>query len=315
MPPAFRLDGNLGLGITELGIFATLALFGILVLQVYIYYLSSVDDGSMLKCLVAAVLVLELCHTIAGSAAIYYWTVTLATVSEKPGSSYGLSLGMVFETLITLLVQAYFIHRVYRFSQNAFLGIALTVLCVLRFVGGLIISVESFLNLPREPDYFALQDRFAWLIMATFSVGAFVDVCIASALCVYVYKWKTVPAMKTTSQLIHKIMFWSIQTGLVTSLASVTVIACFQAMRRNYVWIGVFAILGKLYSNSLLASLNVRNLHRNNTRNMQSFAMFSDLMPDFAQYPSGLPQSASSFETQPASHPVQKELRRIPMVG
>lgn len=49
-----------------------------------------------------------MCHTIATSQAIYYWTVTLANVGEKPGTVGGLSFGMVFETLITFLVQVLF---------------------------------------------------------------------------------------------------------------------------------------------------------------------------------------------------------------
>lgn len=105
-------------------------------------------------------------------------------------------------------------------------------LCLLRLAGGITLTVGSFLNLPHEPDYFALQDRLAWLVTATFSVGAGVDVFVAGSLCVYVYRWKTEPVMKTyadlfdfdclwndidcivfrTSQLINRIMFWSIRT-------------------------------------------------------------------------------------------------------
>jgi hypothetical protein len=44
---AFKLDGNLGLGITELGIFAGLIMFGILVLQVYMYFLCSADRAAV----------------------------------------------------------------------------------------------------------------------------------------------------------------------------------------------------------------------------------------------------------------------------
>lgn len=50
---------------------------------------------------------LELCHSVAGCHAIYYFTVILAGVPEldKAANSYSLSLLAVFETLITALVQ------------------------------------------------------------------------------------------------------------------------------------------------------------------------------------------------------------------
>ncbi|KAJ7140586.1 hypothetical protein C8R43DRAFT_590112 [Mycena crocata] len=279
MAPAFELDATLGLGVTELGIFAALILFGMLVLQVHMYYICN-SDRMLVKILVAGVFALEAAHTISIAQVVYYLTVTLADVKQKPGTVYGMSFGMVFETLITFCVQTYFIHRVYRFTQNPWLGATIFALCLLRFIGGVGLSVGSFLNLPHEPDYFSLQDRLPWLVTVTFGVGAAVDVAIAVALCVHVYRWSAAPAMKTTSQLIRRIMYWSIQTGLITSIASVAVVVCFQTMRHNYVWIGIFAILGKLYSNSLLASLNIRALHRNldanNYAGPTSFALFTE---------------------------------------
>lgn len=270
----FQLDTMLGLGVLELGIFASSVLCGILLLQVYIYYVCSADRV-LVKILVAIILVLEICHTVATIHAIYSWTVTLARVAEKPGTVAGLSWAMVLETLITFLVQAYFIERVHRFSKNAWLCALVALLCVLRLISGVALSVESFLNLEHEPDYFSLQKRLGWLLTATFTLAASVDVSVAVALCVYVHRWKSAPAMKSTSQLIHRVMFWSIQTGLITSFVSVTVIICLQTMPDNYVWIGVFSMLGKLYSNSFLASLNIRSLHRKLDTQCNTFALFS----------------------------------------
>ncbi|KAF8142246.1 hypothetical protein K438DRAFT_688879 [Mycena galopus ATCC 62051] len=249
----FRLDSTLGLGVIELGIFATLVLLGILITQVYVYYLCNADR-TFVKILVAAVLILELCHSGVAIQAIYYWTVTLVDVQDKPGTILGLSLGMIFETLVTFLVQTYYIDRVYRFSQNGWISAFLFTLCLLRLGGGIAISVGSFMNLAHEPDYFSLQHRLGWLITTILTVGASVDVLVATSLCVYVHRWKAAPTMKTTLELINRIMFWSIRTGLITSLVSVAIVVCFQTMKDNYVWIGIFAVLGKLYSNSLLAS-------------------------------------------------------------
>ncbi|KAJ7668948.1 hypothetical protein B0H17DRAFT_217895 [Mycena rosella] len=274
---SFQLDSSLGLGALELGIFATLVLEGILIVQVYIYYICS-SDRALVKVLVAVVFVLEVGHTVATAQAIYYWTVTLGRVTEKPGTVYGVCFGMLFETLITFLVQAYFIHRVYRFSQNAWVGACIATLCLLRCACGLVVSAAGFQNLSHEPDYFHTRVRLGWLVTVTFAVGAAVDVFVAASLCVYMHRWKAAPTMKTTSQLINRIMFSSIQTGLITSIVSVAVIICLQAMPDNYVWMGVLAVLGKLYSNSFLASLNIRSLHRNLDSDAlrNSFALFSD---------------------------------------
>jgi hypothetical protein len=94
-------------------------------------------------------------------------------------------------------LQAYFTHRVYLFSRNVLVGIGLLTLCTLRFVGGVVLSVLNFMNLPHEPDYFAMQDRFGWVITSTFSIGAAVDVCVAVTLCLYLAQWRGTPALKT----------------------------------------------------------------------------------------------------------------------
>lgn len=48
----FRLESTLGLGVIELGIFTTLVLFGVLILQVHIYYLCN-SDRAFVKILVS----------------------------------------------------------------------------------------------------------------------------------------------------------------------------------------------------------------------------------------------------------------------
>ncbi|KAJ7166199.1 hypothetical protein C8R46DRAFT_1276058 [Mycena filopes] len=291
----FQLVSASGLGALELGIVCGVFLFGMLVVQVYVYYICN-SDRPLVRLLVAAVFILEAAHTIATAQAIYYWTITLGDVPNKPGTVPGLGLGMIFEMLLTFLVQTYYIRRVHLFSTNTPLAAVLFTLSLLRLGGGITLAVGSFLNLSHEPDYFALQDRLAWLVTTTFSVGAGVDVCVAASLCVYVWRWKREPVMKTTSQLVNRIVFCSIQTGLITSVVSVTVVVCFQLMKDNYIWMGVFAILGKLYSNSLLASLNIRSLRRK--MDPRTFALFSDdsqidgLVPDDVEFARG-----SSVET------------------
>ncbi|KAJ7889846.1 hypothetical protein B0H14DRAFT_2561537 [Mycena olivaceomarginata] len=69
----FHPESTLGLGAIELGIFATLLLFGMLVPQVYLYYLCN-SDRTRVKLLVAAVFILEACHTGSAAQALYCWS-------------------------------------------------------------------------------------------------------------------------------------------------------------------------------------------------------------------------------------------------
>jgi len=57
-------------------------------------------------------------------------------------------------------------------------------------------------------------------------------------------------------------MIWTIETGLLTSVAAVTMLVCFLLMQDNFIWIAIYTFLAKLFSNSFLVSLNARDVER-----------------------------------------------------
>ncbi|KAJ7166207.1 hypothetical protein C8R46DRAFT_1276068 [Mycena filopes] len=245
---AYGLDAPLNLGVMEIGLFISLVLFGVVVQQGYVYFNNCRSDRAGLKLLVGTVLLLELCHSVSACNAIYYFTVGLAGIPEleKPANSYSLSFTPFLETLITALVQGFFGY----------------LLCVARLVGGVAVGVEGFLDVPLEPDYFHLQDTYGWIITSALFVGAALDVFITACLCFYIRKLYTPYNLPKSEELIHRLITWTIQTGLITSVTSVAVVIAFQTMKHNFVWLALYTFLAKFYSNSLLVSLNARPHHR-----------------------------------------------------
>ncbi|KAK7053601.1 hypothetical protein R3P38DRAFT_1462266 [Favolaschia claudopus] len=260
----YGLDAPFNLGAMEIGVFLSLALFGVVAFQGFVYFRDCSSDRMGLKLLVASVLVFELCHSVASSHAIYYFTVVLAGVPElsKPANSYSLSLLPVFETLITALVQGFFAYRIWLLSGRIYITLLCWVLGFLRFVGGMAVAAEGFIDIPLEPDYFHLQDTYGWLITASLNVGAALDVLIAVSLCFYIRQMYTPYNLPRGEQLLNRLITWTIQTGLITSVTSVTVVIAFQTMTHNFIWLALYTFLAKLYSNSLLVSLNSRPQHR-----------------------------------------------------
>jgi len=261
---AYGVDTTAILGVLEIGVFLSLVMFGVVALQGYIYFRNCGSDRTCLKLLVGSVLFFELCHSVASCHAIYYFTVILAGVPElsKAANSYSLSLTPVFETLITALIQGFFAYRIRLLSGRIHISLVCWALCFLRFLGGMALSAEAFLDIPREPDYFRLQDTYGWLITSALFVGAVLDVIIAVSLCFYIRQLYTPYNLPRSEELIHRLVAWTIQTGLITSLMSVAVVITFQTMMHNFIWLGLYTFLAKLYSNSLLVSLNTRPRNR-----------------------------------------------------
>ncbi|KAJ6482288.1 hypothetical protein C8R47DRAFT_1133562 [Mycena vitilis] len=285
---AYGVDSPMILGVMEIGVFLSLVLFGVVALQGYIYFHNCHSDRPGLRILVGSVLIFELGHSISSCHAIYYFTVILAGIPEleKPANSYSLSMLAVFETLITALVQvqAFFAYRICILSGRIYISLICWALCLLRLAGGMAMATEAFIDIPLEPDYFHFQDIYGWVITSALNVGVVLDVLITLSLCVYIRQLYTpYTSYRRSEQLIHRLIVWTIQTGLITSLTSIAVVVAFQTMKHNFIWLALYTFLAKLYSNSLLVSLNSRPEHRAMVR--ASLPKSSETMPSRPRIP------------------------------
>ncbi|KAJ3502983.1 hypothetical protein NLJ89_g8638 [Agrocybe chaxingu] len=254
----FHFQSNENLGAIEIGTFLGLILFGILLGQTYSYFGRFTKDRFALRLLVSILVVLELVHTLLLAASIYYDTVT--TWQAPRTNTYTLSTATFFENLITIIVQLCFAHRIHRLSSPGRLSITAlvcAVLAVLRFVGAFAVGVEGILDVAHDGGTGVFVVRVSWLITATLSVGAAADVLIAASMIYYLRQLSSPTQLRRTTDILNRLTRWTVQTGLLTSLAHVAAILCFQTIG-NLVWLAIYIVLAKLYSNSLLMILNAR---------------------------------------------------------
>ncbi|KAF8972021.1 hypothetical protein BDZ97DRAFT_1913273 [Flammula alnicola] len=250
----FLLQSNENLGAVEITTFISLVLFGISLSQGYTYFRRSGQDRPSLKAFVVILLLLDGFHSFTAAHTIYDDSVTRWD-SDKP-NSYPLSVNVMAESNITFIVQCFFTHRIHRLSQRLLISAACLSLVVLRFVAAMALSVESILDVPKNPNGLFVV-TFDWLITTGLALGGAADLSIATFMVYYLRKLFSPANLNSTTEVLNRLVRWSLQTGLLTSMTSVTVIICFQSMA-NMVWFGVYIILAKLYSLSLLVSLNAR---------------------------------------------------------
>ncbi|KDR68172.1 hypothetical protein GALMADRAFT_146653 [Galerina marginata CBS 339.88] len=246
-------DGNLGA--VEIATFLSLVLLGVSLSQGYTYFRRSEQDKFSLKLMVTVLLVLEIFHSFTAAHTIYFDTITRWNRAEI--NSYSLSANVVNETLITVMVQCFFSHRIYRLSGKLPISIACFGLAILRFLSAMGMSLEAVLDVRRTPNWVIFISQFNWVITSALALGGATDLLIAASMLFYLKKLTSPSNMKSTTQLLNRLIRYSLQTGFLTSLTSLAVIVCFHTMK-NLVWFGLYIILAKIYSNSLLASLNAR---------------------------------------------------------
>ncbi|KAI0710319.1 hypothetical protein C8T65DRAFT_739767 [Cerioporus squamosus] len=103
---------------------------------------------------------------------------------------------------------------------------------------------------------FSDLEKIKSLSLAMNVSAALTDVTIAAILCTILQCSKT--GYAKSNRLINKLMAFTINTGLLTSTCACISLITFLALPGSFVYICFFLLMGHLYCNSLLASLNPR---------------------------------------------------------
>ncbi|KAF9457208.1 hypothetical protein BDZ94DRAFT_257238 [Collybia nuda] len=283
---AFNPVADENLGAMMIGLALSLVLFGVIIIQSYTYYQRFGHDRAFIKVLVIAVLSLEIMHSLTITFTIYRNTVTFSGLPTSGPNSYPLTTSVIFEVLITAIVQGFFAFRIYHLSGTLYISLICWTLSLLRLGGGLALAAEGYFDVSRVPNTVLLTTTYAWLITMSLIVGAFVDVLIAASLCYYLKRMVTPESLKPcvgnpeyeTSQIVDGLINWIVQTGLITSVASIVVVIAFHVRRYAEIWFAIYMVTAKLYSNSFFVSLNLRR-HREDVLSMASSLRFQTMPP------------------------------------
>ncbi|KAJ7110614.1 hypothetical protein C8R44DRAFT_883745 [Mycena epipterygia] len=227
------------LGALLIGTLVSYALFGVTTTQAYIYYGRFPNDSRKLKAMVAAVWCGELGHLICIGHSLYVMVITDYGHPERlahlPASLFvATSLG----GLVSSSVQSFFAYRIYALSNSLWIPCICWALSVFRVVPS---SISAF----------------NWLFVTVWTVSVVNDVLIAGTLVFLLYRERG-HARKRTTAVVDKLIAWTIETGVVTSIAGIIMLGFFAWMRSNFIWMAWFLVITRLFSNSLLASLNSR---------------------------------------------------------
>ncbi|KAJ7679890.1 hypothetical protein B0H17DRAFT_1333922 [Mycena rosella] len=245
MPPFDSSNGALLIGVLVSTFFQ-----GILSLQAYIYYDSFPEDPLSLKALVGFVWTLDFVHLVLISQAMYYYLVTnWGNVAALGLTTIELDLHLVFLSVATFTCQAYFLHRVWRFSnRNKLLTGVLTAGCTSTLVLDLLLAAQTIAG--RNSTKIAPSSKR--VSIAVFSTGAANDLAIALVLCWYLTRRKS--EFDRTKFVLTRIIHFTVSTGLL----ALGTLAAYVGSPDTFIWLAMYVSLGRMYTNALLATLNSR---------------------------------------------------------
>ncbi|KAH7915414.1 hypothetical protein BJ138DRAFT_1141668 [Hygrophoropsis aurantiaca] len=95
-----------------------------------------------------------------------------------------------------------------------------------------------------------------WSTFLSLATICFLDMSIAGSMCYLLTASRT--GFARTDSLVTKLMTYSLNSGLLTSICSLSAIITCAAMPKNFIFLGVEFLCAKLYVNAYLALLNAR---------------------------------------------------------
>ncbi|RPD74470.1 hypothetical protein L226DRAFT_74988 [Lentinus tigrinus ALCF2SS1-7] len=260
--------GALLIGVILSGIF-----YGISCSQIYYYFTRYQNDSRSLKMLVFSVWASDSIHQALISHSIYWY---LITEYGNPVAMSMLNKTIVAEVLFNaftgLFVQSFFVVRVWKLSEKKlYLVVPVAILVAAEFGVSATYTARAFW-LRTFNDLAEL--RGLSICMNVFAAAA--DVAIAAILCTILHTSRT--NFSKSNTLINKLIVFAVNTGLLTSVCACISLITFFAMPGAFIYILFYFLIGRLYSNSLMATLNARKSLREGSANDVSLSL-RDMQP------------------------------------
>ncbi|KAJ3565254.1 hypothetical protein NP233_g7744 [Leucocoprinus birnbaumii] len=226
-----------------LGVVFNVLLYGIMITQIYLYYTTYKRDRAWMKLLVLAVFVADTINTLFD---IWYLYESVITHFDDPAflvkANWRFATDPATTGVIELMVQLFFCWRIWALTKNIFMIAAVGLLSI----GGGICALLTTYEITQIPEFVRFQEFksvvIIWLVCASTA-----DILITSILVWYL----------SSDLMVDRIIRVTMQTGLLTSLLATLDLIVYLANPTGLHLMLNFPLC-KLYSNSLISSLNSR---------------------------------------------------------
>ncbi|KAJ7749424.1 hypothetical protein B0H16DRAFT_874162 [Mycena metata] len=233
-------------------------LLGILSLQVYNFHLSFPNERKAIKILVYTIFALDVAQT-AISSHFAFETLVLHwgdpnILLQLPWSS---AAGPFFTATTSATVQIFFAWRIYALKGQNRLAVGISGFIVVLALMQSLCAIITDAKFTATTDLAEINRLIigvkVWLIGS-----AVCDLVITFSMLVTLAQYRQNTSWSRTDTLITKLIYHTVENGAVTSIAAVVDVVLFIKYPGNNLHQTFAFMLGKIYSNVLVASLNAR---------------------------------------------------------
>jgi len=230
-------------------------LYGITSLQTYMYFIRYPKDPRWTKNIVSSLWMMDTFHIFLISHAIYHYLVlNYANPSSLESGIWSLFLSIGVNVAIAFLTQCFFIHRLHQLSGGKWW---ITGPILVSVLAHLCFGIETMIELFQKKDFDRLSE-ITYIAALPFAVLAVLsDILITVALCVLLHNSRT--GFRSTNSMLNLIIVYAINRCLLTSVVAIIEMVMFVTAQETLWYLAADFVVGKLYANSLLATLNSRS--------------------------------------------------------
>ncbi|KAF8881868.1 hypothetical protein BD779DRAFT_986110 [Infundibulicybe gibba] len=240
------LDIRQTFGALLIGAFASVGLLGVLTLQCWLYFSRFPNDPRFVKLLVATVWVLEFIRSCFMVHAVYFYTVLQwGNPAGLVNAHWSLEAILLMTFLVELLVHLYFTYRVWIISGRKRIVPAIV----------LFFTISTFVTGVCEYGSSIKEAKFSIIADG-----------ITTSLVYYLRQCLSETGFSRSNTIVGRLIFYAINIGVLTSAGDLVVLALCASQIPNLYYLALFEIVGNLYANSVLASLNARTTFRDTTQ-------------------------------------------------
>jgi len=237
-----------------IGFAVATTIYGISVLQVYLYYRHYPKDRLLLKLTVALLFTVDTCGTIFVGHSLYtYHVLNYYNPIESLLIPWSFALEKFLVTFTTFIAQSFYAHTIYKATGHRITVAFIMLLALLALALGSWTTEQIF----DEPLSVVSTHKFKVISAMVQSFAALDDVVITVSLCYYLRRRRG--DLPSTHNLVDILIVYAVSRGVLTAIAQILFLVTNVCFPGKTYWQPFHQVVGKLYVNSVLATLNVRS--------------------------------------------------------
>lgn len=163
-------------------------------------------------------------------------------------------VAILLTAILTFVVNGFFAYKVHKLSEGNMWLTVPTVTCMILRLG---LALTTIIKMADLQSFRLYGLSYSPLLTVSLSLSALTDLIITGGLCHYLRALN--PDLYRTRKMLSTIVSFADNNGALTCVVALSSLICWITIPHKLVYLALHFTIGKCYSNSLLATLNMRN--------------------------------------------------------